>query len=130
MAKTGLVLTTPGGTRFWHPCADPAEGFKQMESIAFTYGAAWGHKETSIEFAEDAGTEFKVLAVVKAADKPAAGDPVATAQQLAAKAFGIAPPVEAPAAPVETVSPGPRATDAQLDAAAFGEPLDQPAERG
>lgn len=50
MQRTGIVLTTPGGNRFWHGCRDAAAGYKEMASISWTYGAAWEHADTVVEF--------------------------------------------------------------------------------
>lgn len=97
---TGLMLTAPKGSKFWHPCADPAKGLAEMESIAFTYGAAWGHAETTIEFGESDGTTFVASNVVKAAAKPGAASARSLDDHVAA-IFGkpvelveVAPPAE------------------------------------
>lgn len=56
--KTGIILTTPGGHQFWHPCVDAAAGYREMESIKFTYGAAWEHSAARVEFGTDDGEKF------------------------------------------------------------------------
>lgn len=81
MAK-GLMLTTPGGNRFWHPCADAAAGLKEMtasQEQAKTYGAAWGHPHSQLEYGDSDGVTFVPSEVLKASERPktAAGDAAA-----------------------------------------------------
>jgi hypothetical protein len=67
----GLMLTTPGGSKFWHPCADPKKGMREMaesQAEALTYGKAWNHAQTLIEFGESDGATFTPESVVKAAE--------------------------------------------------------------
>lgn len=61
---TGIVLTTPGGNRFWYPCPDAKTGFREMSTIPYTYGAAWKHPETTLEFGTDDGTTFTASEVI------------------------------------------------------------------
>lgn len=56
--QTGIMLTTPGGNRFWHPCRDAAQGLAEMGAVAFTYGAAWDHPATVVEYGVSDGTTF------------------------------------------------------------------------
>lgn len=59
--RTGILLTTPGKNRFWHPCEDADQGLAEMAEAHAgdnRYGAAWGHPETVIEFGSDDGQTF------------------------------------------------------------------------
>jgi hypothetical protein len=67
----GLMLTTPGGSKFWHPCQDPAIGLRemaQMQAELQFYGKAWGHPQSVIEFGAVEGDVFTAEKVVKAAE--------------------------------------------------------------
>ena len=74
--KTGILLTTPGKSRFWFPCEDAERGLQDMaagHAEANTYGAAWDHPETVIEFGFLAGQVFNAtvkLRPVKAEEVP------------------------------------------------------------
>lgn len=63
---TGIMLTAPGGSKFWHPCRDAQTGLREMESIKFTYGLAWGHPATTVEFGSVSGDEFTPSQTLKA----------------------------------------------------------------
>lgn len=56
--KTGLMLTLPGGSKFWHPCADDRIGAAEMDqrhAEANTYGANYRHADAVLEFGTDDG---------------------------------------------------------------------------
>jgi hypothetical protein len=56
--QTGIMLTTPGGTKYWHPCKDAETGLREMASQAFVYGTAWDDKRTVKEFGTSDGKTF------------------------------------------------------------------------
>ena len=101
----GLMLTTPGGSKFWHPCSDPAKGLREMQvkqDEANTYGAAWGHPGSQLEYGESDGKSFTAERVLKAADAGSVAAAATVEGQLAAVW-----PASAPASPpVATVRPG------------------------
>lgn len=73
--RTGIMLTTPGKNRFWHPCEDAERGLQEMaegHAQDNRYGAAWDHAATVIEFGTDDGTRFTASRRMK-------GPPVAEA---------------------------------------------------
>lgn len=52
-AETGILLTTPGGNRFWHKCQDAAAGVREMDAIhdeTGVYGPNYRHAGTAVEF--------------------------------------------------------------------------------
>lgn len=56
--QTGIMLTTPGGNRFWHPCPDAEKGYQEMASVPWLYGKAWEHPDTVVEFGTSDGKTF------------------------------------------------------------------------
>jgi len=68
--KTGLVLTTPGGTRYWVPCPDAETGLRDMEQAAFVYGAAWTDERTTVDFGTDDGKQFTPSKRMRGPEKP------------------------------------------------------------
>lgn len=67
--KTGLVLTTPGGNRFWVPCTNAESGLRDMADAAFVYGEAWSDERTTIDFGTDDGKTFTTLKRVRGPEK-------------------------------------------------------------
>lgn len=69
----GLMLTAPGGSKFWHPCKDPETGLKEMAALQAElnfYGAAWKHDATVIEYGTVEGNVFTASSRIRGAAIP------------------------------------------------------------
>lgn len=83
--KTGILLTTPGKNRFWHPCEDPERGLQEMaegHAAANTYGAAWDHPATVIEFGTDDGKQFTASRLLRGPEPVKVETPAAEAEPV------------------------------------------------
>jgi hypothetical protein len=59
--ETGIMLRTPGGTRFWHRAASAEAGVRDMDAMhaeTGVYGPNYAHPETVVEFGTSDGRTF------------------------------------------------------------------------
>lgn len=70
---TGIMLRTPGGTRFWHPCPDAEGGVRDMDAMhaeTGVYGPNYAHADTVVEFGTSDGTTFTAAKRLRPAAAP------------------------------------------------------------
>jgi len=60
---TGVMVTTPRGSRFWVPAKDEESGKAQVREQLFVYAAAWD--ELGLEFGAMNGQVFKVTSRIQ-----------------------------------------------------------------